>query len=505
MSKKDKVFIFDTTLRDGEQAPGASMNEKEKLEVAFQLERLGVDIIEAGFPVISKGDFNSVKSVAKHIKKSRVCGLARSVKKDIDACYDAVKGAKRPRIHIFLATSKIHLEYKLKRTKEEILKMAVDAVKYARKKTDDVEFSPEDASRTDKDFLFRIVEAVIKAGAKTVNIPDTVGYGVPDQFGQLILDIRNNVPNINKSIISVHCHNDLGIAVANSLAAIKNGARQVECTVNGIGERAGNASVEEIIMALQTRSDYYGCSTGIKTQEICRTSRLVSKYSGFVVAPNKAIVGANAFRHEAGIHQDGVLKERTTYEIMKPEDVGFVETGLVLGKHSGRHAFRVRLKALGIDLKDEELDRAFNRFKNVADKKKEVYDEDLIAIAEDEAKLVPKAWQLVSLSATSGTKIAPKATVSIKSKGKTFEKSSSGDGPVDACYKAIEGIVKVKGELLDYSIQSVTRGKDALGEVTVKVRIKGKNYIAHGASTDILEASAKAYLNAINKMIVQSK
>ena len=505
MSKKNKVFIFDTTLRDGEQAPGASMNEKEKLEVAFQLERLGVDIIEAGFPVISKGDFNSVKNVAKYIKKSRVCGLARSIKKDIDACYNAVKGAKRPRIHVFLATSKIHLEYKLKRSKEEILKMAVDAVKYAKKKTDDVEFSPEDASRTDKDFLYSIVEAVINAGAKTVNIPDTVGYGVPDQFGQLILDIRNNVPNINKAIISVHCHNDLGIAVANSLAAVKNGARQVECTVNGIGERAGNASVEEIIMALQTRSDYYGCSTGIKTQEICRASRLVSKYSGFLVAPNKAIVGANAFRHEAGIHQDGVLKERTTYEIMRPEDVGFVETGLVLGKHSGRHAFRVRLKALGIDLKDQELDRAFSRFKNVADKKKEVYDEDLVAIAEDEAKLVPKAWQLVSLSATSGTNIAPKATVAIKSKGKAFEKSSSGDGPVDACYKAIESIVNVKGELLDYAIQSVTRGKDALGEVTVKVRIKGKKYIAHGASTDILEASAKAYLNAINKMIAQSK
>ncbi len=505
MSKKDKVFIFDTTLRDGEQAPGASMNAKEKLEVAFQLERLGVDVIEAGFPVISKGDFDSVKSVAKHIKKSRVCGLARSVKKDIDACYDAVKGAKRPRIHIFLATSKIHLEYKLKRSKEEILKMAVDAVKYAKKKTDDVEFSPEDASRTDKNFLYSIVEAVIKAGAKTVNIPDTVGYGVPDQFGQLIADIRNNVPNINKAIVSVHCHNDLGMAVANSLAAVKNGARQVECTVNGIGERAGNASVEEIIMALQTRSDYYGCTTNIKTQEICRASRLVSKYSGFLVAPNKAIVGANAFRHEAGIHQDGVLKERTTYEIMRPEDVGFVETGLVLGKHSGRHAFRVRLKALGIDLKDQELDRAFDRFKNVADKKKEVYDEDLVAIVEDEAKLVPKAWQLVSLSATSGTNIAPKATVSIKAKGKTFEKSSSGDGPVDACYKAIESIVKVKGELLDYGIQSVTRGKDALGEVTVKVRIKGKSYIAHGVSTDILEASAKAYLNAINNMIAQSK
>ncbi|MDP8266136.1 MAG: 2-isopropylmalate synthase [Candidatus Aceula meridiana] len=503
MSKKDKVYIFDTTLRDGEQAPGASMNEKEKLDVAFTLERLGVDIIEAGFPVISKGDFNSVKSVAKHIKNSTVCGLARSIKKDIDACADAVKAAKSSRIHVFLATSKIHLQYKFKRTKEEILKMAVDAVRYARTKNDDIEFSPEDASRTDKDFLFSVVEAVIKAGAKTVNIPDTVGYGVPSEFGQLITDIKNNVPNINKAVISVHCHNDLGLAAANSLAAIKNGARQVECTVNGIGERAGNAAVEEIVMALQTRNDYYGCTTNIKTREICRASRLVSKYSGFVVAPNKAIVGANAFRHEAGIHQDGVLKERTTYEIMKPEDVGFVETGLVLGKHSGRHAFRVRLKSLGINLKDDALDHAFDRFKLVADKKKQVFDEDLIAIAEDETKLVPKTWQLVSLVVTSGTKIAPKATVVIKSKGKASEASSSGDGPVDACYKAIEKIAKGKGELLDYSIQSVTRGKDALGEVTVKVKLKDKKYIGHGASTDILEASAKAYLNAINKMIAQ--
>jgi len=304
-------------------------------------------------------------------------------------------------------------------------------------------------------------------------------------------------------VISVHCHNDLGLAVANSLEAIKSGARQVECTVNGIGERAGNASVEEIIMTLKTRMDYYGCDTNIKTQELCRISRLVSKYSGFVVAPNKAIVGANAFRHEAGIHQDGVLKERTTYEIMRPEDVGFVETGLVLGKHSGRHAFRVRLKSLGIDLEDDALDRAFDRFKSVADKKKQVYDEDLIAIADDETKLVPKTWQLTSLVVTSGTKIAPKASVIIKTKGKAIEAASSGDGPVDACYKAIEKIVKVKGELLDYAIQSVTRGKDALGEVTVKVRIKDKNYIGHGASTDILEASAKAYLNALNKMIVQ--
>ncbi|MFA6379471.1 MAG: 2-isopropylmalate synthase, partial [Candidatus Omnitrophota bacterium] len=490
MSANNKVFIFDTTLRDGEQAPGASMNEKEKLDVAFALERLGVDIIEAGFPVISKGDFNAVKSVAKHIKTSTVCGLARSIKADIDACADAVKCAKSSRIHVFLATSKIHLQYKFKRTKEEILQMAIDAVKYARTKNNDVEFSPEDASRTDKDFLCRVVEAVIKAGAKTVNIPDTVGYGVPDQFGQLIADIQNRVPNINKAIISVHCHNDLGIGVANSLAAIKNGARQVECTVNGIGERAGNASMEEIVMALKTREDYYGCKTNVKTQEICRISRLVSKYSGFVVAPNKAIVGANAFRHEAGIHQDGVLKERTTYEIMRPEDVGFMETGLVLGKHSGRHAFRVRLKALGIDLKEEELDRAFTRFKAVADKKKQVYDEDLVSIAEDETKFLPNTWQLVSLAVTSGTKIAPKATVAIKSKGKVFEKSSSGDGPVDACYKAIEQSAKVKGELLDYSIQSVTHGKDALGEVTVKVRIKGKNYIGHGSSTDILEASA---------------
>jgi 2-isopropylmalate synthase len=503
MSNNDKVFIFDTTLRDGEQAPGASMNEKEKLEVALALERLGVDIIEAGFPVISQGDFDSVKSVAKHIKTSTVCGLARAIRKDIDACADAVKAAKSSRIHVFLATSKIHLQYKFKRTKEEILQMAIDAVRYARTKNDDIEFSPEDASRTEKDFLFRVVEAVIKEGAKTVNIPDTVGYIMPSEFGQLIADIKNNVPNINKAVISVHCHNDLGLGVANSLAAIKNGARQVECTVNGIGERAGNASMEEIVMALRTREDYFGCKTNIKTQEICRISRLVSKYSGFVVAPNKAIVGANAFRHESGIHQDGVLKEPTTYEIIRPEDVGFMETGIVLGKHSGRHAFRERLKSLGIDLKEDELDRAFMRFKNVADKKKQVYDEDLIAISEDETKFVPNTWQLVSLAITSGTKIAPKATIAIKSKGKVFEKTSSGDGPVDACYKAIEQIVKVKGELLDYSIQSVTHGKDALGEVTVKVRVDVKNYIGHGSSTDILEASAQAYLNAINKMVFQ--
>jgi len=357
--KKDKLLIFDTTLRDGEQAPGASMNEFEKLEIAHSLERMGVDIIEAGFPVISQGDFNSVKMVAKHVKKSIVCGLARSLKKDIDAAAKALKMAKRGRIHVFLATSKIHMQHKLRKDPDEILKMAVDAVKYARKKMADIEFSPEDASRTEKEFLYRILEAVIKAGATTVNIPDTVGYTTPGEYGDLIASIKNNVPNIDKAIISVHCHDDLGLSVANSLEAVKNGARQVECTINGIGERAGNASMEEIIMATRTRKDYFGCTADIKTKEIHRISRLVSKYTGFVVAPNKAIVGNNAFRHEAGIHQDGVLKERSTYEIMRPEDVGFVETGLFLGKHSGRHAFKVRLKDLGVVLKEKELEKAF--------------------------------------------------------------------------------------------------------------------------------------------------
>jgi len=497
----NKVIIFDTTLRDGEQAPGASMNQTEKLDIAYALERMGVDIIEAGFPVISKGDFNSVKMVSKHIKNSTVCGLARSIVKDIDAAYESLKNAKKARIHVFLATSKIHMQFKLKKTKEEILRMAVDAVKYARNKIEDIEFSPEDASRTEKQFLYKILEAVIKAGATTVNIPDTVGYAVPSEYGQLIADIKNNVPNINKAIISVHCHNDLGLGVANSLFAVKNGARQVECTVNGIGERAGNASMEEIVMGLRTRPDYYKCTTNIKTQEICRTSRLVSKYTGFVVAPNKAIVGMNAFRHESGIHQDGILKERTTYEIMKGEDVGFVETGLILGKHSGRHAFKVRLNSLGVNLSDEELNKAFEHFKNVADKKKEVYDEDLLAIVDDEVKVFDKVWTLVSLSSRTGTNIKPKVDVALKSKGKIIKKAASGDGPIDSCYKAIESIVKIKGELLDYSIRSVSRGQDALGEVTIKVKLQGKTIVSHGTSTDILEASAKAYINAINKFL----
>ncbi len=505
MGKQDRVIIFDTTLRDGEQAPGASMNEKEKLEVAFSLERLGVDVIEAGFPVISPGDFNSVKNIAKHIKKATVCGLARSMKKDIDAAYEALKDAKSGRIHVFLATSKIHREHKLKKGTDEILNMAVDAVKYAKKKISNIEFSPEDASRTERTFLYRIIEAVIKAGAKTVNIPDTVGYAMPDEFGKLIAGIKNNVPNIDKAVISVHCHNDLGLAVANSLAAIKNGARQAECTINGIGERAGNASMEEIVMGLKTRYDHYNVDSKINTKEIHRASRLVSKYSGFVVAPNKAIVGANAFRHEAGIHQDGVLKERTTYEIMKPEDVGFTGTGLVMGKHSGRHAFKTRLKGLGIVLSDKEIDRAFDRFKKLADKKKEVFDEDLIAIVEDEVRAVENIWNLVGLTVKSGTRIKPKAEVTLKSKGKNYSAESSGDGPVDASYKAIEKVTRTKGTLLDYSIKSVTKGKDAIGEVMVKVKIKDKVVVERGASTDIFEASAKAYINAINKILSLSE
>lgn len=501
----EKIIIFDTTLRDGEQAPGASLNNKEKLEIAQQLVRVGVDVIEAGFPVSSKGDFTSVKQIASKIKGATICGLARAVKKDIDCAYQAIKPSRSGRIHVFLATSKIHMKYKLKKAEDEIIRQTREMVKYARKKIRDVEFSPEDASRTDRNFLFRVVETAIKAGATTINIPDTVGYSEPEEFGGIIREIIDAVPSVDKAIISVHCHNDLGLAVANSLAAIRNGARQVECTINGIGERAGNASMEEIVMAIKTRRDLFkDISTSINTKEIHKTSRLVSKLTGFVVAPNKAIVGGNAFRHESGIHQDGVLKKAITYEIIKPSDVGFTETGLVLGKHSGRHAFKDRMSDLGIKLNDKELQKAFVRFKALADKKKTVYDEDLISIVEDEFSKVTEIWQLSSLQIASGTHSSPLATVKLKSKGKFFVKSSSGDGPVDALYKAIDKITKVKGELLDYSIQSVTRGKDALGEVSIKIRAKNQEAMGRGASTDIIEASAKAYLNAINKVLSKS-
>lgn len=502
----EKIIIFDTTLRDGEQCPGASLEAREKLEAARQLVRLNVDVIEAGFPVSSPGDFAAVKAIAEKMKGPVICGLARCVKKDIEAAAAAVNPAKKKRIHVFLATSKIHMKYKLKKAEDEILRLAVDGVKYARRFTDDVEFSPEDASRSDKDFLYRVIEQVIIAGASTINIPDTVGYAIPEEFGNLIRDVRANVSNIGRAVISVHCHNDLGLGVANSLAAVKNGARQVECTVNGIGERAGNASMEEIVMAIKTRGDFFGnFYTDIKTREISKTSRLISKLTGIVVQPNKAIVGQNAFAHESGIHQDGVLKRRTTYEIMKPEEIGLSASSLVLGKHSGRHAFVEKIKKLGYSISEAQLDKAFERFKVLADKKKFIYDEDIETLMEEDFAKITEVWRFVHMHIVSGTNEVPVATIQLNAKGGLFEATASGDGPVDACFKAIDKITKIKGELMDYSIQAVTKGKDALGEVTARVKAKGRITIGKSASTDVIEASAKAYLNAINKLIYKGK
>ena len=465
-----------------------------------------MDVIEAGFPISSPGDFEAVKMVAKLVKGPIICGLARSLKKDIDAAYSSVKYSGRPRIHIFLATSKIHMKYKLKKAEDEILKIAVWAVRYAKTKCNDIEFSPEDASRTEKAFLYKVIESVIEAGATTVNIPDTVGYATPFEFGGLIKGVRDNVPNIERAVISVHCHNDLGLAVSNSLSAVLNGARQVECTINGLGERAGNASLEETAMAIRTRNDIFkGLYTDVKTKEICKTSRLVSKLTGMPVQPNKAIVGSNAFAHEAGIHQDGVLKERITYEIMKPEDVGFGETRLILGKHSGRHAFKEKLKKLGIDLKEEMIGRAFERFKELADKKKEIFDGDIETILEEEISKVPEEYKLIHFYVTSGDEVKPSARVSLKFHNKILSSTSSGDGPVDACYKAIDKITRTSGRLLDYAIRSVTSGKDALGEVSIKMGARGRVVSGRGASTDIIEASIKAYLNAVNKLVYKHR
>ena len=497
----EKIIIFDTTLRDGEQAPGASLNSAEKLEIAHALSDLGVDIIEAGFPVSSLGDLESVRQISRAVKGPVICGLARAIKADIDAAHEAVKFAKRPRIHVFLATSKIHMQYKLKKAEEEILRLAVEHVKYAKKFCPDIEFSPEDASRSEREFLFRVIEAVIDAGATTVNIPDTVGYGQPEEYGSLIRAIKENVPNIDNAVISTHCHNDLGLAVANSLEAVRNGARQVECTINGIGERAGNASMEEVVMNIKTRRDTFSdVETQIKTNQIYKVSRLVSKLTGFAVAPNKAIVGGNAFRHESGIHQDGILKERSTYEIIKPEDVGFTGTGIVLGKHSGRHALAERLKELSFDLTAAQLDKISLRFKALADKKKNIFDDDLISIVEDETKLIKPIWKLESFVINSGTNITPLAQVSLKYKNKTLSAKSSGDGPVDACFKAIDKVTGTKCELQDYRIEAVTKGKDALGEVSLKLKAKGRVVTARGSSTDIIESSVRAYINAFNKI-----
>lgn len=504
--KNDKLIIFDTTLRDGEQTPGASLTTNEKLKIAFQLEKLGVDIIEAGFPRTSPGDLEAVRTVAKHIKKCGICGLARATKMDIDDAYEAVKGAKRPRIHVFLATSKIHRQYKLKKAKDEILRASIEAVKYARKKISDIEFSPEDASRTEPDFLAKVVEEVIKAGAKTINIPDTVGYSVPGEFGSIIKDLRERVPNIGKAVISVHCHNDLGLGVSNSLAAVLNGARQVECTINGLGERAGNASLEEIIMAIRMRKDIFKhITTGIQTKELYKTSKLVSKLTGIVVQPNKAIIGENAFSHESGIHQDGVMKKRVTYEIIRPQDVGFEGSRIVLGKLSGRHAFSARLKKLGYSLSDKEMNQAFRRFKVLADKKPKIFDEDLATIVEDELATIQERYKLVNFRVTSGNKIRPVASVQLLEGKKKLTAEASGDGPIDACFKTIEKAIGIKGKLIDYKVNAVTSGKDALGEASVKIAFKNDVIIGRGSSTDVIEASVLAYVNAANRLFLKEE
>ena len=506
--KNQKILIFDTTLRDGEQCPGASMNLREKLEVARQLARLKVDVIEAGFPVISDGDFTAVQSIAKEVKGPIIAGLARCVAKDIDAAGAAVKPAgKRGRIHVFLATSKIHREFKLGKAQDEIIRLAVEGVKRAKGFVDDVEFSPEDASRTEPDFLIQVCRAVVNAGATTVNIPDTVGWAVPDQFGGLIRQLYQGVPEFRsgKAIISVHCHNDLGLAVANSLAAVQNGARQVECTVNGIGERAGNASLEEVVMSLKTRPDVYrNFECDVRTREIVKSSRLVSRMSGLVVQRSKAIVGENAFAHSSGIHQDGILKKRETYEIMDPCEVGWGKTELPLTKHSGRAAVSARLKHLGFKMTEAEVAAIFARFKEIGDKKKFVYDDDLATLVEGHITEIPETWTLEYLNVTSGNQTIPTATVRLRQTQvkEVFTDAGTGDGPVDAALKAIDRLTKTRGILIDYSLRAVSQGKDALGEVTIKADFgSGDLVTGKGASTDVIEASARAYLNAVNRFL----
>ncbi len=506
MSDKNRIYIFDTTLRDGEQSPGASLDEKGKLEIAKQLAELKVDIIEAGFPVTSIGDAAAVHRIAKEVKGPVICGLARAVKKDIDIALESLKPARRGRLHIFIATSEIHRKFKLGKAKEEILRIAVEAVRYAKGKVAEIEFSPEDASRTEAPFLYQVVEAVIAAGASVVNIPDTVGYATPFEFGNLIKGIFENVSNIDQAVISVHCHNDLGLAVANSLEAVRFGARQVECTVNGIGERAGNAALEEIVMALDTRKDIFNKHTGVRRDQICKSSRLVSALTGMVVQANKAVVGRNAFTHESGIHQDGLLKLKKTYEIMRPQDVGFGETRLVLGKHSGRHALFNRLSKLGYKLSVKELEVVFEDFKGIADKKKEVFDEDLVALVDRELSATPKIYELVFFSLVTATGKDPQVTIKIKAKNKVLTGFGTGTGPVDAAYKTIDKMLGKKARLLDYQIRSVTVGKDAQGEVTIKVEgNKGETILGQGLSMDVIEASVRAYLDAINKISNRSK
>jgi 2-isopropylmalate synthase len=504
--KKDRIIIFDTTLRDGEQSPGASLNRREKLELAHQLSWLGVDVIEAGFPIASPEDFEAVRDVAASVKGVEVAGLARCIQKDIDRCAEAIEPAEKGRIHVFLATSAIHRQFKLRKAQSEILKQAVASVKYARNLCPRVEFSPEDASRTEPEFLAQIVEAVIDAGATTVNIPDTVGYAVPSEFGALIGYLFDTVPNIHDAVISVHCHNDLGLAVANSLAAVQNGVRSIECTVNGLGERAGNAALEEIVMALKTRGDQFEhLDTRVKSERLYKVSRLVSRLTGMSVQRNKAIVGANAFAHEAGVHQDGILKERSTYEIMRPEDIGIEGNELVLGKHSGRHAFRHRLANLGISLDQGELDQAYERFIALADKKKNVYDDDLMMIAREQMVETSRVFMLDYLNVTTGTSTVPTATVRLRKGDEILQDAACGDGPIDATLKTIDRMTGISGKLLDFSLQAITIGKDAMGEVSLRVAFENDTVSAKAASTDIVEAGARAYISCVNRLLSQRK
>ncbi|HVC49229.1 MAG TPA: 2-isopropylmalate synthase [Burkholderiales bacterium] len=499
---KDHLIIFDTTLRDGEQSPGASMTREEKIRIARQLEKLRVDVIEAGFPAASNGDFESVKAVAAVIRDSTVCGLARALEKDIERAGEAIRPAVSGRIHTFIATSPIHMKLKLRMEPEQVIEQAVQAVRWASRYTDNIEFSPEDAGRSDIDFLCRILEKVIDAGARTINIPDTVGYTLPDMFGALIESLRTRLPNSDKAIFSVHCHNDLGLAVANSLSAVMHGARQVECTINGLGERAGNAALEEIVMAVKTRQDIFPCTTRIDPSQIVPASRLVSNITGFAVQPNKAIVGANAFAHESGIHQDGVLKNRETYEIMSAEEVGWTANRMVLGKHSGRNAFRTRLKELGIELDSEEaLNTAFARFKDLADKKHEIFDEDLQALmSEEEQANENEQYRLVWLKVTSETGETPEATVILQDGDVEKSAKAQGSGPVDAAFKAMAAITGAQAELQLYSVNAITQGTDSQGEVTVRLHDKGRIVNGQGADTDIVIASAKAYVHALNRL-----
>ncbi|MDR1795867.1 MAG: 2-isopropylmalate synthase [Clostridiales Family XIII bacterium] len=506
MAVKNKVIIFDTTLRDGEQSPGMSMNLKEKIEMAKQLERLGVDVLEAGFAISSPGDFQSVKTVAGTVKDCTVASLARADKKDIDAAWEAVKGAADPRIHLFIATSSLHMQYKLKMKPDEVLEQAAAMTKYAKKYTPNVQFSAEDSTRSDMDFLAKVVAAVIEAGATTVNLPDTVGYTTPDEHYQFFREIHKRVPALKTVVASAHCHNDLGLAVANSLAAVRGGARQAECTVNGIGERAGNAALEEIAMSLHVRKNYYSVECGVRTTEIVRSSNLLSRITGVKVQPNKAIVGENAFAHEAGIHQHGMMENAETYEIMTPASVGLKESNLVLGKHSGKHAFGERVRLLGYTLTEQEMSEAFKRFKEVADRKKQVYDKDIEAIVAKEQVQVPRTYALDSFVINSGNAITATGVVKLVRDGRLIEKVARGDGPIDAAFKAIGKIIGRPLVLDDYQLDSLSEGKDALGDARVVIKNEaGRLYSGRGLSTDVIEASIKAYINAVNKMYYEEK